>query len=115
MAVYAWWRATGAAGAGRRLIRALGDADESLRTIAAMLLVKAGPRAEPLLRDALRRRESLSLVLGVLGDIGGPHAEHELAPFVADADPAVARAASDALRVLRLRHAGPAVPRATPS
>jgi len=109
LAQYAWWHATGFSGAGRRVVRALGGADESLRTIAAMLLVKAGPRAEPLLRDALRRRESLPLVLGVLGDIGGPDAERELAPFIDDADPGVARAARDALRVLRVRHA-PAAP-----
>jgi hypothetical protein len=110
VAQYAWWRATGATSAGRRVVGTLGGADEGLRTIAAMLLVKAGLRAEPMLRDALRRRESLPLVLGVLGDIGGPDTERELAPFVDDADPGVARAARDALRVLRVRHAPPATP-----
>jgi hypothetical protein len=105
VAHYAWWRVTGTAGAGGRVVGALGEADESLRTIAAMLLVKAGARAEPLLRDALRRRQDLPLVLGVLGDIGGPAVERELTAFVDDADPAVARAARDALRVLRRRHA----------
>jgi hypothetical protein len=107
---YAWWRATGSTSAGRRVVDTLGRTDEGLRTIAAMLLVKAGPRAEPLVREALHRRESLPLVLGVLGDIGGLDAGRELAPFVDDADPGVARAARDALRVLHVRHARPASP-----
>jgi HEAT repeat protein len=96
----ALWRATGWATAGRALLRTLGSDDEDLRSLAGMFLVQAGPRAEPLLREALRRRESLTLVLTILGDIGDRRVEPDLLPFARDDDPKVAEAAREALRLL---------------
>ena len=94
------WRITGLRSAGRALIRALGAKDENLKTIAGMFLVQAGKRGESLLREALHRRESLPMILAVLGDIGDPEFEAELRRFSRDTNPEVAQAAQDALRVL---------------
>ena len=96
----ALWRATGSLAAGRALVRALGSADEDLRTIAGMLLAKAGKSAEPLLQEALDRRENLPMILTLLADIGDSRLEPEIRAFSHDQDPNVAKAAREALRVL---------------
>jgi hypothetical protein len=100
VACRALWRATGLRAAGRALVRALGSRDEDLRTLAGMLLVKEGQHAEPLLHEAMHRRENLPMVLWVLGSIGDKELESEIREFSRDRDPSVARAAQDALRVL---------------
>jgi hypothetical protein len=94
------WRIAGMQSAGRALVRALGDPDEDLRVMAGMFLVQAGSKAEPLLEEALKRRENLPLVLSVLADIGNRRFETEIRQFVQDGDPQVAKAAQDALRLL---------------
>ena len=94
------WTATGLRSAGRALVEALGSSDEGVRTVAGMLLVQSGKRAEPLVADALRRRQHLPMVLAIAGDIGAVGLEAELHRFAADPDPQVARAARDALRIL---------------
>lgn len=100
---------TGFRPAGRVLVRALGAEDENVRTIAGMSLVQSGRRAEPLLEEALERRENLAVVLSILGDIGDPACEPVLARFTGDPDPDAARAAQEALRTLRFQQtAGPA-------
>jgi hypothetical protein len=68
-----------------------------------MFLVQAGRRAEPLLAEAIARRENLPVVLTVLGDLGDPRLAPELHQFRDDPDPAVAQAAQDALRALQSR------------
>ncbi len=94
------WRATGLQAAGRALVRALSSPDEGVRTIAGMFLVQAGERAEPLVEEALRRRENLPMVLIIAGDIGASRLEPQLRRFTADPDPEVAKAARDGLRIL---------------
>ena len=96
------WKLTGIPAAGRPLVRALGSPDEDIRTIAGMFLVKAGKSAEPLLMEALEKRENVPMVLAVLADIGDPRVEPQIQRFSADTDPEISRAAEDALRVLRL-------------
>ena len=96
----ALWRGAGVESAGRALVNALAAADENLRTIAGMMLVKAGSRSVPLLEDALARRQALPLSIAVLGDVGDPSCENALRAFVSDPDPKVAAVARDALRVL---------------
>lgn len=96
----ALWHRTGFRPAGRRLIHALGSRSENVRTIAGMFLVRAGRRAEPLLEEALRRREHLPMVLAILGDVGNRKFEEALRQFTGDEDPAIAQAARNALRVL---------------
>ncbi|HET7875910.1 MAG TPA: hypothetical protein VFN71_10360 [Methylomirabilota bacterium] len=99
----ALWRATGLKTAGRALISALGSEDEDVRAAAGMLLVKAGKRAVPLLREALLRRENLPMVLSILGDLGDRESREEVARLAGDPDPRVAKAARDALRLLSAR------------
>ena|SRR3989442_14606962 len=94
------WRITGLDSAGRALVRALGSPNENIRTIAGILLVKAGKRSEPLLQEALQKRVSLPIVLTILADLGDRKFEAELKQFSQDEDPQVARAAQAALRVL---------------
>ena len=94
------WRVTGWRAAGRSLVHALGSPDEDVRSIAGVLLAKAGKDAEPLLREALARRENLPMVLTLLADVGSLDLEPEIRPFSADRNPEVARAANEALRAL---------------
>jgi hypothetical protein len=82
------------------MVHALGSANENVRTISGMLLVKAGKKSEPLLLEAMRRRESLPTVLTILSDIGGQTSESEIRELSQDQDPQVARAATDAMRFL---------------
>jgi hypothetical protein len=65
-----------------------------------ILIVRAGKTAEPLLQDALHRRENLPLTLSLLADLGDRMVEKEIQPFSSDQDPNVAEAARQALRVL---------------
>jgi hypothetical protein len=94
------WSATGLRRAGRALLDALASSDEDLRAVAGMLLVQSGKRAEPLIAEAIARREHLSILLVIAGDIGAIALEPELRRLTADPDPAVARAARDGLRIL---------------
>lgn len=99
-ALKAVWRATGLRTAGRALVHALSSPDEGVRTIAGMFLVQAGERAEPLVEEALGRRESLPMLLVIAGDIGASRLEPQLRRFTADPDPEIAKAARDGLRIL---------------
>jgi hypothetical protein len=99
-ALKALWSSTGSRSAGRALVDALDSEDEGVRTVAGMLLVQSGKRAEPLVEDALKRRKNLPAVLLIAGDIGAVRLEPELRRFTADADPQVAKAAQDGLRTL---------------
>jgi hypothetical protein len=78
------------------------------------LLTQAGETAEPLLLEALRRRENVPAVLEVLGGIGGEAAEREIRRHLDDPEPAVMKAATDAERVLS-RHREMATPHSAAS
>lgn len=97
---YALWRSTGLRSAGRALVEALGSSDEDLRSIAGILLVRAGKRSRPLLEEALRRREHVPMVIRILADLGDPGVEREIRPYAQDPDPEIADAALQALRLL---------------
>lgn len=105
LAQNAAWRLTGARSAGRALVRALSSDDATTRTTAGMLLVRAGPRSMPLLREALAARSALPMVLPILADIGDQESRPTLSAFTRDTDAAVAGAAREALRVLDARAA----------
>jgi hypothetical protein len=94
------WTATGSRSAGRALVKALGSTDEGERTVAGMLLVQGGRRAEPLVAEAIRRREHLPIVLLIAADIGASSLEPDLRRLTMDPDPEIARAAHDALENL---------------
>jgi HEAT repeat protein len=95
------WLGLGFTSAGRALVNALGSPDKNIRSIAGMLLVKSGKRAEPLLLEATNRRESLPMVLTVLGSIGDPAVIPQLRQFTEDENPDVAKAAQEALKVVQ--------------
>lgn len=96
------WRATGLRVFGRLIVGTLDSSNENLRSIAGIALVKAGRIAEPLLEEALHRREHLPIILTVLADIGDDRIESEIRSFSAHTDPKVAEAARQALRVLAM-------------
>jgi hypothetical protein len=96
------WRATHLPFFGRMIVSTLGSQNENLRSIAGMSLVKAGRIAEPLLEEALHRREHLPIILTILADIGDDRIESEIRSFSGHTDPEVAEAARQALRVLAL-------------
>lgn len=108
------WNTTRSLAVGRRLIRALGADDEDVRVLAATFLTRAGDKAEPLLFDALRRRENVPTVLAVLGGIADEAAEREIRRHLDDPDPAVMKAAADAQRVVS-RQRSMATPRSAAS
>ena len=95
------WVGLGFTSAGRALVEALGSPDKNIRSIAGMLLVKSGKRAEPLLLEAANRRESLPMVLTVLGSIGDPAVIPQLRQFTEDENPDVSNAAREALKVIQ--------------
>jgi HEAT repeat protein len=97
---WALWDWLGLASPGRALVKALGSQDKNLQSIAGILLVKSGKRAEPLLQDAVNRRENLPTVLTVLGSIGDLEIAPQLRKFTEDQNPEVARAAQKALKVV---------------
>lgn len=100
-AAYAVWRTTGSSRAGRTLVDALASSDETNRTVAGILLVRAGGRSVPLLREALARGQSVPMALRLLGDIGARELADEMREYARSEDPAIARAARDALQALK--------------
>ena len=100
-AAYGVWRATGSARAGAVLADALASTDETTRTAAGILLVRAAARSLPLLRGNLERGVAVPLTLRLLGDIGGAAAASAVEPYVRSPDPAIARAAADAMGAIR--------------
>ena len=100
------WSATGLRSAGRALVSALGSPDEGVRTVAGMFLVQAGKRAEALVEEAIHRRQNLTTVLVIAGDIGASRLEPEMRRFTTDGDPQVAKAAQHGLRILAAQQAG---------
>lgn len=96
-AAAAAWK-LGVPGAGRKLVDALSSADEQARLIAGMLLVRGGERAVPLLRAALEHPRNLPHLLRVIGDAAPGPFMAELQRYATSDDPAVRRAAQDALR-----------------
>ena len=107
LALHATWRATGLRAPGRGVVRALASDDPTIRTMAGMLLTRAGHRAEPLLREALAARQSLPMVVTILGDIGDQASRPILSELTRDPDVAVAGAARQALRVLDAQSRAP--------
>jgi hypothetical protein len=106
----ALWRVTHARPLGRRLVEGLGDADDTARTIAAMMLAKGGSAAVPVLRDALVQRHHIDTVLTLLGSTGDAGVANDVALFTSDPDPRIARAARDALAAIAARNASTATP-----
>jgi hypothetical protein len=104
LAVGAVWLLTGATAAGRALTRAITDGGEDERTLAGMLLVRAGDRSVPVVAEAILSGRGSTALIDVLASIGSEAARDALvrvsraaAPAV---DPAVAAAPAEAQRTL---------------
>lgn len=87
-------------------MRALESGDETLCTLAGMMLVRGGGRGLPLVREAVRQRVGLPTSLTVLADIGQAQDADLVRGFAGDPDPEVRAAARDALELLSFRLAG---------
>jgi len=104
LAVGAVWLLTGAAAAGRALTRAIADGEDE-RTLAGMLLVRAGDRSVPVVTEAILSGRGSTALIDVLASIGSQAARDALvrvsrAAAPAAVDPGVAVAAAEALRTL---------------
>ncbi len=104
LAAGAAWRLAGAAPAGRALVGALADGDETERTVAGMQLTRAGDRSVPLLTEALLAGGAPGLAVDVLAGIGTHEARNALHRVARGTDPdvdaATRESAERALRTL---------------
>lgn len=98
LAAGAIWRVTGAAAAGRSLIEGLASPDETARTIAGVLLVKAGSRSVDLIQEAIGKagEASLPMLLRIAGEFGDDQLDELLARYTASGNAEIAQAARDA-------------------
>ena len=98
------WRLTGAAAAGRALLTSVTEGGETERTVAAMMLVRAGDRSVPLVAGALLTGSASLGLVEVLGSIGTDDAREALRRVAHPSGSRVVRpvreAAADTLRTL---------------
>jgi hypothetical protein len=104
LAAGATWRLTGLASAGDALLDAVAHGEETDRTLAEMLLVRAGDRSVPLVADAVLSGRGDADLVDVLASIDTTDARAALARM-AQAPPStvparVPLAAAEALRTL---------------
>jgi hypothetical protein len=104
LAMGAAWRLTGVSAAGDALVAAVTTGGETERTLAGMLLVKAGDRSVPVVTDAIMAGPERAELVDVLLSIGTDDARAALlrvsqAPPPA-VPPATRDAAAEALRTL---------------
>lgn len=97
---YFFFRWLGVRQAGEALIRAL-ESDSPNTTqrqmVAGILLVRSGRRASRILEDALRAGRASPMLIRVAGDTGLAELKPLLERYCQSTDPAVARAAREAL------------------
>ncbi len=84
----------------KKLVNALGSSNENVRTMAGMYLVKLGKKAYGPLLEAAHAGRSTALALAVLGSSEDPSLIPQIEPFLQSSDPAVVKAAQDAIRIL---------------
>lgn len=92
------WRLAGSDAAGRAVATAAVDTtDEDTSTLAAMLLVRGGDKAVPLLEDVVAGGRTTPIVVDVLASIATPRATALLSRLAEHEDHEVATAARAAL------------------
>jgi hypothetical protein len=109
LAIGAAWRLTGASAAGNALVTAVATGGETERTLAGMMLVKAGDRSVPVVTDAILTGPAPADLVDVLVSIGTDDARAALLRVSQTPPPAVPAptrdAAAEALRTLdEIRH-----------
>ncbi len=100
LAAGAAWRLTGVDSAGRALVSAVAGTDPDGRTLAGILLTRAGDRSVPLIQEALTSGNDPSELVNVLASIGSDSARAALVAATESARLKTATAATAALRVL---------------
>ena len=102
LAFGATWRLTGIAAAGHALLNAVTAGGETERTLAGMLLVKAGDRSVPVVTEAVLAGRAPADLVDVLASINTADARAALVRVAQAPMPEVAPAARDAAaRALR--------------
>jgi hypothetical protein len=96
IAIGAAWRLTGASAAGTALVTAVTTGDETERTLAGMLLVRAGDRSVPVVTDAILTGPAPADLVDVLVSIGTDDARAALLRVSQSPPPAVPATTSDA-------------------
>ena len=108
LAAGATWRLTGLAAAGDALLTAAATGDETERTLAGMLLIKAGDRSVPLVSEAVVTGKGDAELIDVLASIDTSEARAALVRLAQAPPSAVApraqTAAAEALRTLDQIH-----------
>jgi hypothetical protein len=96
------WRLAGAAPAGRALVCALADGDETERAVAGIQLTRAGDRSVPLLAEALLAGTPPDPAVDVLASIGTDEARSALRRVATESgvDATSRESAARALRTL---------------
>jgi len=100
LAAGAAWRLTGLPPAGNALVGALVDGAESEQTLAGILLVNAGDRSVPLVREATSSGAGAPELVDVLASIGTDTARSALERVAAATSGEMAAAAEQALATL---------------
>jgi hypothetical protein len=102
LVVGATWRLTGLPAAGRSLVASAAAGAETERTLAGMLLVRAGDRSVPVVSDGIRAGRDPAVLVDVLAGIGTDHARAALRRLsqAPDTTGASCEAAAEALRTL---------------
>lgn len=104
LAAGAAWRLTGVPAAGHTLVTAVTTGGETERTLAGMLLVKAGDRSVPVVTEAVMAGPGRAELVDVLVSIGTDDARAALVRVAqappAAVPPATRDAAEEALRTL---------------
>ena len=94
------WRLTGLGVAGRALVAAATGPDPGDRTLAGILLTRAGDRSVPLIRDALTAGADPADLVDILASIGTDAARAALQTAASSSRPDLAAAARRALHTL---------------
>lgn len=94
------WRLTGLGAAGRALISAVTGPDPDDRTLAGILLTRAGDRSVPLIRDALAAGTDPADLVDILASIGTDAARAALETAAGSSRADVAAAGRRALHTL---------------
>lgn len=96
LAAGATWRLTGIAAAGDALLTAVTTGNETERTLAGMLLVKAGNRSVTVVSDAVLTGKGATDLIDVLASINTTDARAALVSVAQAPPPTVAPQAKDA-------------------
>lgn len=85
------------------MIEGLDAPEETVRMIAGTFLTRAGPRVVPIIVEKLDERKNIPMMLTIIGDVGGRDHIPLLERYSTHHNPDAAKAALDAIRVIRAR------------